>query len=288
MTYRPKLPANRSLLGKVVGRLVVCLALTAGVTDAETLGCTFVDKAGVRLHEVETRLTRLDDRGESAGEPGYRESDQEGLIEFLDQDPGTYRFEAQLNTFISMKRTLHLQGEIDLRQVLLRKGQFDQLNKEAKRALENADYQIAIDRLMILVSALPDRVVLHANLARAHAGALDQEKALAEADAAAAIDAKRFATLRQELQKRMLPELGQKAMYEMDFATASVHYEALREIDPKDPIAYQGLALSYGHLGRFKEALAAVDRAIELDPGNPQLAVIKSALESNAATAEGR
>ena len=287
MTYRPKLPANRSLLGKVVGRLVVCLALTAGVTDAETLRCTFVDKAGVRLHEVETRLTRLDDRGESAGEPGYRESDQEGLIEFLDQDSGTYRFEAQLNTFISMTRTLQLQGKIDLRQVLLRKGQFDQLNKEAKRALENADYQTAIDRLMILVSALPDRVVLHANLARAHAGALDQEKALAEADAAAAIDAKRFATLRQELQKRMLPELGQKAMYEMDFAAASIHYKALREIDPKDPLAYQGLALSYGHLGRFKEALAAVDRAIELDPSNPQLAVIKSALENNAA-AESR
>ena len=287
MTYRPKLPANRFLLGKVVGRLVVCLALTAGVTDAETLRCTFVDKAGVRLHEVETRLTRLDDRGESAGEPGYRESDQEGLIEFLDQDSGTYRFEAQLNTFISMTRTLQLQGKIDLRQVLLRKGQFDQLNKEAKRALENADYQTAIDRLMILVSALPDRVVLHANLARAHAGALDQEKALAEADAAAAIDAKRFATLRQELQKRMLPELGQKAMYEMDFAAASIHYKALREIDPKDPLAYQGLALSYGHLGRFKEALAAVDRAIELDPSNPQLAVIKSALENNAA-AESR
>ena len=288
MTYRPKLPANRSLLGKVVGCLVVCLALTAGVTDAETLRCTFVDKAGVRLHEVETRLTRLGDRGESAGEPGYRESDQEGLIEFLDQDSGTYRFEAQLNTFISMTRTLQLQGKIDLRQVLLRKGQFDQLNKEAKRALENADYQTAIDRLMILVSALPDRVVLHANLAHAHAGALDQEKALAEADAAAAIDAKRFATLRQELQKRMLPELGQKAMYEMDFAAASIHYKALREIDPKDPLAYQGLALSYGHLGRFKEALAAVDRAIELDPSDPQLAVVKGALERNAAAAEGR
>ena len=198
--------------GRVLASLAGCLLLTACVADAETLRCTFVDKAGVRLQEVETRLTRLDDRGNSVGDPRYQESDQEGVIEFVDLEPGTYRFEAQPKIFISTERTLELQDGIDLKQVLLRKKEFDQLNKEAKRALENGDYQPAIDRLAVLIDAFPNKVVLRANLARAYAGTLDQEKALAEADAAAELDAKRFSTLRQELQKRMLPELGQNAM----------------------------------------------------------------------------
>ena len=288
MTCRPNLLVNRPLVGALVGRFAICLVLTAGVADAETLRCTFVDKDGVWLKDVETRLTRLDDRGKNAGDPKHRDSDQEGVIEFRDLDLGTYRFEAQLKTFISTETTLQLEAETNLKRVLLRKKEFDQFNKEAKQALESGDYQTAIDRLMVLVTALPNKVLLRANLARAYAGALDHEKALAEADAAAAIDAKQFSTLRQELQKRMLPELGQNAMYAMDFAAAAVHYEALREIDPEDPVAHQGLALSYGHLGRFKEAVEAVNRAIELDPNNAQLVAIKNALESNAAAAEGR
>ena len=50
----------------------------------------------------------------------------------------------------------------------------------------------------------------------------------------------------------------------------------------------QGLALSYGHLGRFEEALEAVNGAIELDPSNSQLAAIKRTLENSAAAAEGK
>ena len=268
-----------------IASLTVGLLLIPCVADAETLRCTFVDTRGVGLRDVETRLTRLDARGEDAGDPRYSESDENGLIEFSNLDPGAYRFEAQHKIFISTERTLQLQGEADLKQVLLRKKEFDQLNKQAKRALENGDYQTAIDRLMVLVTAHSDTAVLRANLARAYAGRLDQQKALAEADAAAAMDAGQFSTLRQELQKRMLPDLGQNAMYEMDFATAAAHYETLRDIDPEDPLAYRGLALSYGHLGRFKEALEAVNRAIELDPSDAQLALIKNTLENNAAAA---
>ena len=270
---------------RVIASLAVGLLLIPCVADAETLRCIFVDTDGARLKDVEIRLTRLDARGKNASDPIYLDSDEVGVIVIRNLDPGAYRFEAQHKIFISMERTLQLQGETDLKQVLLRKKEFDQLNKQAKRALENGDYQTAIDRLMVLVTAHSDTAVLRANLARAYAGRLDQQKAMAEADAAAALDAKQFSTLWQELQKRMLPDLGQNAMYEMDFATAAAHYETLRDIDPEDPLAYRGLALSYGHLGRFKEALEAVNRAIELDPSDAQLALIKNTLENNAAAA---
>ena len=267
----------------VIASLTVGLLLIPYIADAETLRCTFVDKDGAMLKDVETRLTRLDVSGKNAGDPRYRESDEVGVIEFRNLDPGSYRFEAQLKTFVSMERTLQLQDETDLKQVLLRKKEFDQLNKEAKRALETGDNQAAIDRLEVLVTSLSNLAVLQANLARAYAGRLDQQKALAAADVAAALDANQFSNLRQELQKRMLPDLGQEAMYDMDFATASAHYEALRDLDPEGPLAYRGLALSYGHLGLFKEALEAVNRAIELDPSDTQLVLIKDTLENNAA-----
>ena len=270
---------------RVIASVAVCLLLIPFVADAETLRCTFVDKDGARLKDVEIRLTRLDASGKNAGDPVYLDSDDVGVIEIRNLAPGAYRFEAQHKIFISMERTIQLQGETDLKQVLLRKKEFNQLNKQAKRALESGDFQTAIDHLMVLVTAHSDKAVLRANLARAYAGRLDQQKALAEADAAAAMDAGQFSTLRQELQKRMLPDLGQNAMYEMDFATASAHYEVLRDIDPEDPLAYRSLALSYGHLGRFKEALEAVNRAIELDPSDAQLALIKNTLENNAAAA---
>lgn len=267
----------------VIASLTVGFLLIPYIADAETLRCIFFDKDGAKLEDVETRLTRLDANGKNAGDPRYRESDKEGQIEFRDLDPGSYRFEAQLKAYISTEKTLQLEGETDLKQVLLSKKEFDQLNKQAKRALESGDYQTAIDRLEVLVTSLSNLAVLRANLARAYAGRLDQQKALAEADAASAMDAKQFSNLRQELQKRMLPDLGQEAMYDMDFATASAHYEALRDLDPEDPLAYRGLALSYGHLGRFKEALEAVNRAIELDPSDSQLVQIKNTLENNAA-----
>ena len=202
----------------VIASLTVGLLLIPYIADAETLRCIFVDKDGAKLEDVETRLTRLDVNGKNAGDPRYRESNKEGQIEFRDLDPGSYRFEAQLKAYVSTERTLHLEGEIDLRQVLISKKEFDQLNKQAKRALESGDYQTAIDRLEVLVTSLSNLAVLRANLARAYAGRLDQQKALAEADAAAALDDKQFSTLRQELQKRMLPDLGQEAMYDMDFA----------------------------------------------------------------------
>ena len=274
-------------VGRVFGGLTVCVILTACIASANTLRCTFVDKAGARLKDVETRLTRLTDSGQAAGDPRYRVSDEQGVIEFLDLDPAVFQFEARLKSFVSTETTLELRDAINLKQVLLRKKEFDQFIKEGRRALGSGDFETAIDRLVALVTALPNRVVLHANLARAYAGTLDYDKALAEADVAAEMDARQFSNLRQELQKYMLPELGQNALYAMDFETAAVHYEALRAIDPEDPLAHRGLALSYGHLRQFKQALEAVNRALELDPSDIELAVIRETLEHNAAVAEG-
>jgi tetratricopeptide (TPR) repeat protein len=42
------------------------------------------------------------------------------------------------------------------------------------------------------------------------------------------------------------------------------------------------VALAYGHLGRYEEALQAIHRAIELDPGNAALKDVQAVLKNNA------
>jgi Flp pilus assembly protein TadD len=80
----------------------------------------------------------------------------------------------------------------------------------------------------------------------------------------------------------LLRGAGEKALKARDFKTAVDKFTALRELNPQSGDAYHGLALAYGHLGRFKEALEAIDQAIKLKPGDANLPAIKKALEANA------
>lgn len=281
--YSPPIRADR-----ILGGLALLVLLTAYIASASTLRCTFVDNNGAPLKGVEVRLTQLNDGGRTVGDSWHRNSDKQGSIEFRDLDPSGYRFEARLKAFVSIRTTLELGDAVNFKQVLLRRKEFEQFHKEAKRAFESRDYETAIDRLVGLVAAVPNKVILHANLARAYAGALAYADALAQADVAAEMDPKQFSNLRRELQRSMLPELGQKALYALDFETAAGHYEDLRTIDPEDVLAYRGLALSYGHLKQFKKALEAVNRALELDPSDAELTMIRETLEYNASVDEGQ
>ena len=84
------------------------------------------------------------------------------------------------------------------------------------------------------------------------------------------------------MQRMLLSSRGEQALQGFDLHAARDAFEALREIAPDDPVAYEGLALTYGHLGMLDQALEAIQEALDLDPDNPQLLEIQRVLKGAA------
>ena len=242
--------------------------------------CTFVDQKGNPLESVETRLVRLDGKEEKEKRETYRQSDPEGRLEYSGLQPGSYLFQAQLKGFMALRMIVQMPAAEHLHRVLLRRKEFDGAEKTALQSLNSQDFEKAVQGLETLVGHYPEDATLHDHLARAYAGMLNVKKAFAAADKAANLDPG-FSSTRNEVRKLMLRTSGQNALRERDFTTAAERFNALKELDPQNTAAYEGLALAYGHRGEFEKALHAIRRALELDPDNAALKKIETILEAN-------
>jgi tetratricopeptide (TPR) repeat protein len=238
--------------------------------------CRIVDKSQAPLKGVETRLTPLD-----GGDAQYKKSDKGGVVEFRDVKPGRYLLQAQTGGYIPLRLTLDVKEDVQLTRILLKKPDFEKLEQQAAEALQEEKPEAAISPLLSLLESYPEDALLHDKLARAYASALDGEKALREAGEAARLDVQLVST-QAEVKAILVRESGRQALRQRDFKKAITQFESLKTADPKDATAYHGLALAYGHLGRYDEALQAIQRAIELDPGNTALKDIQATLKSNA------
>jgi tetratricopeptide (TPR) repeat protein len=255
--------------------------LTAGLSfplflDGAVATCRIVDKSENPLKGVEMRLTALE-----GGEPQYKKSDKRGMVEFHDIKPGRHLFQAQASGYMPLRLTLNVEEHTQLTRVLLKTGDFEKLEQQAAGALEQGKPEAAIESLLSLLNSYPEDAVLHDKLARAYGAALNMDKAVAEADEAARLDVQ-FASTKAEVKAAILRESGRQALRQRDFKKAISEFEALKTDAPNDMAAYHGLALAYGHSGRYKEALQAIRRAIELDPNNAALKDVEAVLLNNA------
>lgn len=246
---------------------------------AQQFVCSFFDSNGKPLKDVETRLSVIGREDAEELEPLFRKSNQQGSVQYPDLEPGRYLFEAQLNNYVPMRKVVTAGGESNLRRTLLKKNEFQRIEKKATRALEDDEFLTAIQALNELVEFYPEDAFLHDNLARSYAGLLEGERALAEARLAAKLDPERFGSAEIVIRKMVLSQRGDQALKSFDPEGAEVSFKELRELAPYDPVAYEGLALALGHQGKIQPALEAISKAIELDPDNPKLPEIKRALE---------
>ena len=246
---------------------------------AQQFVCSFFDSNGKLLKDVETRLTVIDRPDAQGLEPLFRKSNEQGSVQYPQLEPGRYRFEAQLRNYVPLKTVVTAAGESSLRRTLLKTNEFQKIEKKATRALDNDEFLTAIQSLNELVEFYPEDAVLHDNLARAYAGLLEGERALAEARLAAKLDPESFGSAEIVIRKMVLSQRGDQALKSFDPEGAEVSFKELRELAPYDPVAYEGLALALGHQGKIQPALEAINKAIELDPDNPKLPEIKRALE---------
>src|SRR5690349_19796451 len=65
-----------------------------------------------------------------------------------------------------------------------------------------------------------------------------------------------------------------------DYAKAVQYYKYATTLDPNSAAAYQGLGNSYYGLGQRSDALAAYDKALQINPNNPQLASFDQSLRA--------
>ena len=70
-----------------------------------------------------------------------------------------------------------------------------------------------------------------------------------------------------------------------DFVKAINLMKETLKVEPDNADAYEGLALAYGHLGNYPEAIKNIDQALKLRPNDASFIQIKTLLEHNAKVA---
>ena len=233
---------------KKIGNLAILSFLLLGFRAAShPLVCTFVDQEGDPLKSVEMRLIFLDaedkepvhsPRTEKEVETRYQKSDAKGRAAFENLRPGSYVVQAQLEGYMPYKVVINIPAAERLHRVLLKQKEFEDQEQEALESLNSQDFKTAIQELERLSDHYPEDASLHDNLARAYAGILDEDRALAAADRAAELDPGLGST-KNEVQQLMLRTSGETALQERDFKTAVERFTTLRELDPQDPAAHR-------------------------------------------------
>ena len=255
--------------------LLVLTLLMAPCSRAASLVCHFADEQGKALRNVESRLTPTGSEAHQFGK-----SDNKGDTTFKHLNAGSYELLAQLKDHVPLKWTVPVSEDQTLELTLMSLKAFSQIEKEVADALNAQLYSKAVALLDRPLKIYPQDPGLHDDLARAYAGMLEEPKALAEADKAAQLDPQ-FNGTKTELQRFMLRERGQKALQNQDFVMAAGLFEKWTKLDPQNGKAYYALALAYGHQRDFKLALAAIDKALELEPENASYSKVKAVLEAN-------
>ena len=263
------------------------MGLLAGLALVPALGaepflCTFVNSNDKPLGNVEARLRAVGSENAADLPPLYRKSNKEGVVTFPELLPGEYILEAQLRGYMRVSQHVTAGQDFRVRRTLLRKNEFERIERKARQDLDASEFLSAARGIERLLEFYPEDAPLHDTLARAYAGLDDEARALEEARIAARLDPESYGGADLRVQTMLLRSRGEQALQGFDLNAAMDAFEALRELAPDDPLAYEGLALTYGHLGRIDEAMEAVERAMELDPDNPQLAEIRRVLTGAA------
>ena len=266
----------------IAGQALLLILILLPSLAAEPFICTFVDKNGKPLRSVEVRLSLVDSDNSADLPPLYRRSDKEGVAEFPELLPGSYVLDAQLRNYVPAKQFVSAGQDFRVSRTLLRKNEFEKIEKQVHRDLDAAEFLDAIKGIEGLLDFYPEDAFLHDTLAKAYAGLDDEVRALEAARTAFRLDPEGFAGADLRVQKMLLSNRGEQALQGFDLEGARDAFESLREIAPDDSVAYEGLALTYGHLGRLDQALEAIEKAMELDPDNPKLPEIRRVLEGAA------
>lgn len=257
------------------------LILVLPLAPAASFECTFVNSKGKPIRNVEARLIPRGAEEDAAKKTVYQTTGRNGqiLIRGLAERP--YTLEAQMKGYVSLRAGVEVAGTVQVERTLLKEKEFDQMEEQARSAINASEFRTARDLLLRMTEWYPDAPSLHENLAHAYAGLAYRKSAMKHAELAVALDPAR-AGLKTEVERVLLHNAGLMALHEKDSKTAQKKFAALTKIDPESAPAWHGLALAHGQQGQLKKAIELIDRALDLDPGNAEMLRLKTILKMNA------
>jgi tetratricopeptide (TPR) repeat protein len=266
-------------------RLVLCFSIgfVPATVQAAKVSVKFIDHLEKPLNGVEVKLVH-----ESARET-FRKAGKNTELEFEPTDKGRFHLMAQRKGYLTIKSdSFQVEDkDVQLEIKLVDLNQFRKIEAAGKAAFEQGRYQEALQHFQTLNSLVPTEPVTWSNLALSYAMSRDHEKALQAVRKAATYDSAQFGS---EFEKMILVTLNsEEGNYQLEQKNYTKAVEALTksaELDATKAETFYSLALSYGQLKKYPEALTNIAQALKLKPDDSGFLEIQRILKHNASIAE--
>ncbi len=260
------------------------LFLVAATAQAAKVSVKLIDQQDKPLTGVEVKLVHVESSKEI-----FRKAGKNTELEFEPMDKGTFHLMAQRKGYLTIKSDPFTVEDKDVRFTLrlVNLDQFREIEAAGKTAFEQGQYAEALQRFQTLNSLVPTEPVTWANLARSYAMTRDQEKAIHAAKKAATYDAAQFGG---DLEKTILVAVNfEEGNYQLEQKNYPKAVEALTksaELDATKPETFYSLALAYGQMKKYPEALRNIEQALKLKPDDAGFVEIQKILKHNASVGE--
>ena len=257
---------------------LAALLLIPSLMFAGKLRAHFVDQDKKPLGNVDCKLVNTQSHEEQV-----TKANKKGEAEFK-AAPGVYELQAQVKDHLVVKsepiQVSDQDSEVTL--VLPAMDAFKKIETAGNAAFEKGEFQVALENYQKLIEMSPTVAVTWSNIARAQAALKNREKAKEAAQKAATLDPEQFKSLEKQVASWISFSEGKDLLEQKQFPKAVAALTEATDGDPTNAEAFYGLALAYGHQGKYDEALKYIDQAIKLKPGETAFTDVKKILEHNA------
>jgi len=251
--------------------------------QAGKVSVKLIDQLEKPLTGVEVKLVHESER------EIFRKAGRNTELEFEPTDKGTFYLMAQRKGYLTIKSdpfTLE-DKDVQVKIKLVDLDQFRKIEAAGKAAFEQGQYQEALQHFQTLNSLVPTEPVTWSNLARSYAMTRDHEKALQAVRKAATYDSAQFGS---DFEKMILVTLnieeGNYQLEQKNYTKALEAFTKSAELDATKAETFYSLALSYGQLKKYPEALKNIEQALKLKPDDSGFLEIQKILKHNASVGE--
>jgi len=262
-------------------RFLFCLQLLMPlVVQASKVSIKFFDQQQKPLNNVEAKLVHIE-----SGKEVFRKAGKNTELEFETADKGQFHVMAQRKGYLTVKSDPFAveYRDVQVQMKLVDMDQFRKTESMGKSAFEQGQFAEAREVFEKLSVLAPTEPVTWSNLARCYAMTREREKAIQAAQKAAAYDPIQFGS---EFEKAIIAtatlEEGNYLLEQKNYLKAAQVLTKATELDATKAEGFYALALAYGQLGKYPEALKNIETALKLKPGDAGFLDVQRILTHNA------